>query len=415
MQTERSTWHSDGIQPFKSSSLKVWPILLALTNLPPTIRMNKDSIITIAIWAGKCKPPMDIFLKPLVSVLNEIEAFGVNFYSPSGKTNMKFAPRFGLFDLPAKAQVLNMHQYNGKNGCPTCLHPGTWSGSRYYLPATTCPVRTDASVRAAARVATKEKVVFEGIKSGRSMLTGVVDLVNSVPIDYMHCVLEGATKWLAEKWFSSSSHGMPFYVGRHTKRVDSELTVQCPPHDYSRAPRSINHRNLWKASEFRNWLLYYSLPILVSLLPPLYLHHYALLVCALHILLQSRLTDVQIQAAEDMLKYFYFLLPELYGSTSCTLNAHLLIHLTKYVRLWGPLWTQSCLGFESMNASMIHSTRKVAEQLSFSSDVIQTIADKLIQKLYIQLISFTKTTEKYDFYITRNLLHWKTSVLYIYR
>ena len=104
----------------------------------------------------------------------------------------------------------------------------------------------------------------------------------------------------------------------------------------------------------------------------------------MHILLQSRVTPVQIQAAEDMLAVFYELLPELYGDTSCPLNAHLLVHLTKYVRLWGPLWTHSAFGFESMNGHvsyMIHSIYRIANQLVFSIDVSNTlsaIADQLL-------------------------------------
>ena len=68
----------------------------------------------------------------------------------------------------------------------------------------------------------------------------------------------------------------------------------------------------------------------------------------MHILLQSRLKEVQIQAAEKMLNDFYNMLPGLYGDTSCTLNFHSLIH----VRLWGPLWTHSLFGFESYNGHL---------------------------------------------------------------
>jgi len=50
-----------------------------------------------------------------------------------------------------------------------------------------------------------------------------------------------------------------------------------------------------------------------------------------HVLLQDKLQEAQIQAAEDMLATFYNLLPELYGNEHYTLNAHLLIHLLKYV------------------------------------------------------------------------------------
>jgi len=227
--------------------------------------------------------------------------------------------------------------------------------------------------------------VVNGIK-GKSILSGVVDLVKGIPIDYMHCVLEGVTKWLLDKWVNSSNHRCAYYIGRSIEKIDSLLLNQCPPHDFSRAPRSIaKNRKHWKASEFRNWLLYYSLPLLISTMPPLYLHHFALLVCSIHVLLQSKVSEIQIQAAEQMLKDFYHMLPELYGISSCTLNAHCLSHLAMYVRLWGPLWTHSLFGYESLNGhltSMIHSKYKVAEQLSFSLDVCQTIgnlADKLLE------------------------------------
>lgn len=62
--------------------------------------------------------------------------------------------------------------------------------------------------------------------------------------------------------------------------------------------------------------------LLLDVLPPLYWHHYALLVCAMHIMLSDSITHPQIDAAEEE---FYNLLPELYGEGSCTANAHSLI------------------------------------------------------------------------------------------
>ena len=203
----------------------------------------------------------------------------------------------------------------------------------------------------------------------------------------MHCVLEGVTKWMLDKWVSSPNHNCAYYIGRNVGKLDSQLLDQCPPHDFSRAPRSIaKHRKHWKASEYRNWLLYYSLPLLVSInMPPLYLHHYALLVCSIHILLQPKLTEAQIKTAEEMLRDYYLFLPDLYGINSCTLNAHSLTHLTMFARVWGPLWAYSLFGFESLNGhltSMITSKYKIAEQLSFSINVsqsIESLAHKLVE------------------------------------
>lgn len=76
-----------------------------------------------------------------------------------------------------------------------------------------------------------------------------------------------------------------------------------------------------------------------------------------------------------MIKDFLILLPELYGQSSCTANAHALSHLPKFVRLWGPLWTHSAFGFESKNGhlkNLIHAKSSILDQLVFSIDVAQT-------------------------------------------
>ena len=57
----------------------------------------------------------------------------------------------------------------------------------------------------------------------------------------------------------------------------------------------------------------------------------------MHILLQKHITLTECGAAEEMLCDFYSLLPELYGETSCIINAHTLTHLAYYVGHAGPI------------------------------------------------------------------------------
>lgn len=346
--------------------------------------MNRDNLITVALWVGS-KPPMHLLLKPLKQIMNRLSTIGVCIRSPVGIKKVWLQPLFGVFDFIAKAPVLNMKQFNGLNGCPTCLHPvEQCAGTRVNLPGT-YPLPKHDELKQAARKAEEKGESVDGIK-GKSALTKLVNLVDGTPIDYMHCVL-GVTKRLLEVWVTSTScHG---YIRRFVNKIDTNLLKQRPPHDFSRIPRSIKqHQKFWKASEFHNWLLYYSLPLLMNVLPPLYL-----LVCAMHILLQLQITEVQIQAAKEMLLSFHELIPELYSENHCTLNAHLLIHLTKHMRLCGPLWTHSAFDFESMNGyitSMIHSKHKIADQLLFSIDVsntLGTLQDQLVQTESEQTLS----------------------------
>ena len=133
-------FNTDGISPFKSSRLTVWPIYLAFSSLPPSIRMNKANLVTCAFWVGQEKPSMLLFLKPLKQLLLRLRDTGIAISAPGEQLRrIKLQPLFGVFDLITKAPVLNMVQFNGANGCPVCVHPGVWNATRLYLPGTEYP------------------------------------------------------------------------------------------------------------------------------------------------------------------------------------------------------------------------------------------------------------------------------------
>ena len=370
--------NTDGVSLFKSSKSSVWPVYLEIANLPVHLRFRHDNTVICGLYVGERKPSMELLLKPVMRSIDHLHCIGFPFKCPEGTTTVRVKLLFGVFDLIAKAQVLNMKQFNGAYGCSVCLHPGKTGTTcvRTYPPGTTYPMRTVADIDNAIEEGKRCGNIVRGIK-GISPFSGYMDLVKAIPVDYMHCVNEGVVKSLLVAWTSSKNHKQPYSVRKYLNKIDQSLRIQHPPHDFTRPPRSIvSHLSYWKASEFRNWLLYYSLPLLKHFLPPLYLHHFSLLVCAMHILLQTDLSNAQCNAAEEMLQDFYKLLPELYGDLSCTMNAHSLIHIPYFVRHWGPLWSMSAFSFESHNGhltKMIHSTRKVAEQVSFSIDVKQTL------------------------------------------
>lgn len=370
---------TDGVPLYKSSKISLWPVFLVVLNLPREVRMNAENIILCGLWVGPCKPLMSVLLQPILKTLREMSTMGLKIKVPSGDiVAIRGKLLFGVFDLPAKASVLCCKQFNGEYGCSVCTHPGTRqsNGSRIYLPNCIYPDRDHGQVMMDAKEAERTSSSVRGIK-GVSPFYSTMDLVASFPVDYMHAVLEGATRTLTRAWFDSKHHGSPFYIGRQVKEIDKVLMGQHPPSEISRPPRSIGkHLPYWKASELRNWLLFYSLPLLFHILPPLYWHHYSLLVCAMHILLKDNITHPLVDAAEAMLKDFCLLLPELYGDFICTANMHLLLHLAKYVRLWGPLWTHSSFGFESKNGHLkhlFHGRTNLVPQLLFNVDVCCTL------------------------------------------
>ena len=224
----------------------------------------------------------------------------------------------------------------------------------------------------AAQQTLETGAIVEGIIQ-LSSLASELDLVASIPIDYMHATLESVIKILLNYWFNSVNHGKPYYIGRKVGEIDGVLLKQRPPSEFSCPPRSIEkHLKYWKASEFCCGMLHYSLPLLLGTLPSLFWHHYSLLVCALHILLEDRISLGEVDATEKMLEDFYMLIPELYGEAACTHNVHLLSHLCKYIRLWGPLWTHSLFGYEHENGQikhLFHGKQTIFKQLLFNIEL----------------------------------------------
>lgn len=66
-------------------------------------------------------------------------------------------------------------------------------------------------------------------------------------------------------------------------------------------------------SQLREWLLFFSLPVLMGKLPQEYLQHLSLLIASLHILLSDNISSRDLSNVQGYLKEFYIKLPQLYG------------------------------------------------------------------------------------------------------
>lgn len=71
----------------------------------------------------------------------------------------------------------------------------------------------------AAQKAEAKGIPVCGIK-GTSVLASTLDRADGIPINYMHAVLEGVTKWLLHAWFKSQNHREAFYFCRSKHETD---------------------------------------------------------------------------------------------------------------------------------------------------------------------------------------------------
>ena len=367
-----ATFNTDGAPLFESSTCSIWPIYLMVNELPYNVRTKE--LVLVGLWFGKDKPDMNVFLAPFVEHMNQLSTTGIECNINGIRRCIRLFPLVCCVDSVARAPVQGFVQFNGKNGCGLCLHPGMWvqnssksrSGGcmKYPLLNTVVKNRSMADTILHAEEGTPQNPVF-GVKS-RSPLIDLMkfDLIRGCVPDSMHACT-GVAKQIAKSLFGTKEK-----VGILSRRliptIDNFLAnIKCP-HQVGRLTRPFSEKEFWKAREWENWTLYFSLPILFNIVPREFLMHWSLFVEALYILSQAEIRNFEIDLADRLLHKFVAGTEKLYSKVAMTFNVHLLLHLSKSVYDWGPLWAHNAFAFESGNGQLlkgIHSAKGMHHQI----------------------------------------------------
>lgn len=361
-------FNTDGSPVYNSSPYSIWPIHVLLNELPP--RERGKNMALAALWFGKGHPKMCSYMKYFVEDAKNLSERGVDWIERSCNwVTSKIIGVCCVVDAVARPLLQNTTQFNGYFGCSWCLHPGKRvSGQvKYPLSDVDHPERKEKNMLRDMKRALDEGSSFKGVK-GPSPLINLphFNIVWGFIPDYMHSVLLGVSRQLTELWLCSV--GCSFYLGDPTNitKIDDKLLQIHPPTNMHRLPRSIKERKYWKASEWRNWLLFYSLPCLNGILPSRFLKHFSKLVQAIFLLLKSNIYPQELNDADVLMLEFVWGVQDLYGEEHMTSNVHTLLHLAKSVKLWGPLWAHSAFVFESANGEilkLVQGTRGAATQI----------------------------------------------------
>ncbi len=110
---------TDGVSVCNSRSFSIWPVWLAILNLPPWLRSSVN-IILGALHAGHKKPDFDEFLKTTLKLHNS----SISVQLPDRKAKFKVNISLVVADMPAKAALLFHTVFCGRFACPTCLEKG---------------------------------------------------------------------------------------------------------------------------------------------------------------------------------------------------------------------------------------------------------------------------------------------------
>jgi hypothetical protein len=390
-------WNTDGVPLFHSSNYGMWPLYLKINELPPKKRLFLSNKILAGLWFGDSKPAVNTYFRPIYNSLHNLYGEGISVTSPdvTGPLQCRGIMLSGTCDMPAKAMALNMIGHNGFYGCPKCSQPGeTYKtakrGNIHVFPYIATnphgPVRTSESVKCNAKESIKKPgTMVEGIRGPGSCLASLphYDIVRGTSIDYMHCILINIVRLLISLWFDSTHSSELWSCSRYVSTVDARIESIQPPNLITRAPRGISKRKHWKASEYRSWLFFYSLPVMSNILHRDYYQHYALLCEAIYNL-NSSIEPSGLKKASKLLQHFYFKFSTLYSGRYLSCNMHQILHLPAVVKDLGPLFTSSCFDHEDSNgklAKMVHSHACIDAQILSSFGNLQRLSDLAMKYL----------------------------------
>ncbi|XP_051153467.1 uncharacterized protein LOC127276837 isoform X2 [Leptopilina boulardi] len=367
-----ATFNTDGAPLFESSTYSIWPIYIMLNELPFSVKTN--NLIVVGLWFSKKKPEMNVFLEPFVTKMNELGDEGIPCTINNKEDRVKVFCLVCCVDSIARAPMLGLTQFNGKYGCPWCKNPGSWvenpnkenCGSHKYTWINPVGLlRTEEETLQHVQECTEEKPIY-GFKNPSELLNlNKFDIIDGFVPDPMH-ILSGLGKQFAHVWFGVKLGTSSVLTMSEIEEINRILNSIKVPHQVGRLTRSLVDKEHWKAREWENWILYYSAPIMSLYLDKKLVDHWVKLVEAIHLLLGSKITLLEINRANQLLHEFVYDTECLYSPYAMTFNIHLLLHLARSVLNWGPLYEHSTFAFEAGNAKLlnsVHAAKGVHKQI----------------------------------------------------
>ena len=94
------------------------------------------------------------------------------------------------------------------------------------------------------------------------MVLKYFNIVHGFAIDYMHGICAGIMKSLMTYWFFAKHKSEDCSLFKQKQVVNVRMCGIKPTLNITRAPWSLYDLHHWKCSEFRNFLLFWSVPVL---------------------------------------------------------------------------------------------------------------------------------------------------------
>lgn len=350
----------DGVPISKSSPSSLWPILINV--------VGSEEVICIGTFYGNEKPQnVNNYLNRFVEEFIEIHETGLLFNGRIYKLHIRAISA----DAPARAFLLNIHTHSGYSSCHKCHIRGKYILNRVTFPPSLVAARTDAEYR--NKTDFKHHLTLNSIEVEKLP----IDCIKSFVVDYMHVALEGVLKQLMMQWIfiRKKSYSLRKSKIESLSNSISFIAYQLP-HEFSRTPRSLQYLKRYKATEFRQLLLY-TLPVLTYdiLEKPIY-NHFLKFHCALRILCSKNFYSVYGELANELIQFFIEEFNEIYDDHQYSFNLHSLLHLYEDVIYFkSPLDSFSCFKFENF----LQILKKIVKS---GNNPLQQINNRYVERFF---------------------------------
>lgn len=299
----------DGIPLFKSSGEQFWPILCSFKESRPFL---------VAIFFGKSKPnSVDDLLLDFLTEYSDIKQNGF-FYN-----NCLIRVRIKSFvcDAPARALLKCIKNHTGYYACERCTIKGTWKNNRIILDGPDCAPRTEEDF--ARNSYPEHQHAISPIQ------TAGFNCVNGFSLDYMHLVCLGVVKRILTFLKQGPKDCKLSY--RQISEISTQLLLFSGklPSEFARQPRTLFEVERWKATEFRQFLLYTGLVVFKKILHKNAYTHFLCLTIGVSILLEANAQKrtAYLNYARQLLTRFVDRSNHFYSDHFLVYNVHNLKHL----------------------------------------------------------------------------------------
>lgn len=374
----------DGLKIFKNSSRVLWPILGAIVDFP------NARPFTIACFSGMEKPwSNNDFLKEFCEEVASLKENGLQV--GDNPIKKKFEIRLFCCDSPARAFVSGVQSHTGKNSCSKCDQVGSYKNRRVCFSKNVHNLRSDISFK--NRVDPSHH--SSPFKTSESILESAnFKMVSQFPLDPMHLVDLGVCKKLLHLLVKKGN------VTKMNEKIS--FLSNFVPVEFGRVCRNLDDISNWKATEFRQFLLYIGIFVLKDCINSDLYYHFILLHAGIRLLSCEKSYRNEADVAQQILEEFVNLFGSIYGDHLVSYNVHSLLHLTDCSKQYGPLDRFSAYRFENHMQylkKLIHKPNKILQQLHLRLEERNSIEFDCnkISKMGSFNIDFKKEKDSYCF------------------